>query len=309
MEIRVLNYFLRVAQEENITKAAEILHITQPTLSRQLQQLEEELHIKLFERSNHSIRLTEDGMLLKRRAQEIIALTEKTKKEFQKREEIVSGEISIGSGETKSVYELAEIISGFQEKYPAVSYDFYTANADVIKERLDKGLLDIGLLTDPVDVSKYNSIRLEGRERWGILVREDSILAQKDYVRPEDLLQIPLLLVRRSLVQSELAGWFNPYFEQIRIVGTYNLINNAAVMVEKGIGCALCIDLGITYEHLHFIPLLPTVETGAVLVWKKGQTAARAVLEFIRFLKQHSLEKSDSQGRSMEWINSMNRIK
>ena len=292
MEIRVLKYFLMAAREENITKAAELLHITQPTLSRQLQQLEEELGVKLFQRSNHSIRLTEDGMLLKRRAQEIVALTDKTEKEFQHKEESVSGEISIGSGETKSVHELAEIISLFREEYPAVSYDFYTANADDIKERLDKGLLDIGLLAEPVDISKYNFVRLNGRERWGILVREDSVLAAKEYVKPEDLLEIPLLMVRRPLVQSELAGWFDNYYDQIHIVGTYNLINNAAVMVEKGIGCALCFNLGVTFDKLRFIPLLPAVETGAVIVWKKNQIASQAVYKFIDFLKKYKMSIS-----------------
>lgn len=292
MEIRVLKYFLMAAREENITKAAELLHITQPTLSRQLQQLEEKLGVKLFQRSNHSIRLTEDGMLLKRRAQEIVALTDKTEKEFQHKEESVSGEISIGSGETKSVHELAEIISLFREEYPAVSYDFYTANADDIKERLDKGLLDIGLLAEPVDISKYNFVRLNGRERWGILVREDSVLAAKEYVKPEDLLEIPLLMVRRPLVQSELAGWFDNYYDQIHIVGTYNLINNAAVMVEKGIGCALCFNLGVTFDKLRFVPLLPAVETGAVIVWKKNQIASQAVYKFIDFLKKYKMSIS-----------------
>lgn len=292
MEIRVLKYFLMAAREENITKAAELLHITQPTLSRQLQQLEEKLGVKLFQRSNHSIRLTEDGMLLKRRAQEIVALTDKTEKEFQHKEESVSGEISIGSGETKSVHELAEIISLFREEYPAVSYDFYTANADDIKERLDKGLLDIGLLAEPVDISKYNFVRFNGRERWGILVREDSVLAAKEYVKPEDLLEIPLLMVRRPLVQSELAGWFDNYYDQIHIVGTYNLINNAAVMVEKGIGCALCFNLGVTFDKLRFVPLLPAVETGAVIVWKKNQIASQAVYKFIDFLKKYKMSIS-----------------
>lgn len=292
MEIRVLKYFLMAAREENITKAAELLHITQPTLSRQLQQLEEELGVKLFQRSNHSIHLTEDGMLLKRRAQEIVALTDKTEKEFQHKEESVSGEISIGSGETKSVHELAEILSLFREEYPAVSYDFYTANADDIKERLDKGLLDIGLLAEPVDISKYNFVRLNGRERWGILVREDSVLAAKEYVKPEDLLEIPLLMVRRPLVQSELAGWFDNYYDQLHIVGTYNLINNAAVMVEKGIGCALCFNLGVTFDKLRFVPLLPAVETGAVIVWKKNQIASQAVYRFIDFLKKYKMSIS-----------------
>lgn len=208
MDIRVLRYFLMVAREENITKAAEQLHITQPTLSRQLQQLEDELGVKLFRRGNHSIQLTEDGMLLKRRAQDIVALTDKAEKELRHEEETVTGELMIGSGETRSVKELAEVIALFQKEYPGVQYDFYTANADDIKERLDRGLLDIGLLAEPVDISKYNFVRLQRREKWGVLVRKDSELAQKEKICPNDLLEVPLLLVKRTLVQNELVNWF-----------------------------------------------------------------------------------------------------
>lgn len=293
MEMRVLRYFLMAAREENITRAAELLHITQPTLSRQLQQLEEELGVKLFQRSNHSIRLTEDGLLLKRRAQEIVALADKTEKEFQHKEENVSGEIAIGGGETKGVHELAEIFSSFRREYPEVSYDFYTADADEVKERLDKGLLDVGLLTEPVDVLKYNFVRLQKRERWGILVRKDSALADREFVRAEDLLEVPLLMIKRATVQNELASWFDNYYDQIQVVGTHNLINNAAVMVEKGIGCALCFNLGIAYDNLCFVPLMPAVETGAVIVWKKNQIASRAVHEFIRFLKKYKMSISE----------------
>lgn len=287
MEIRVLKYFLMVAREENITKAAELLHITQPTLSRQLQQMEEELGVKLFKRSNHSIRLTAEGMLLKRRAQEIVSLTEKTTKELRHEENNISGEISIGSGETNGVRELADILSSFQAQYPSVTFDFYTATADEIKERLDKGLLDIGLLTEPVDISKYNFVRLSMRERWGLLVRKDSALAQKEYVRPEDLLHVPLITVKRPMVQNELESWFEDYYDQIQIVGTCNLINNAAVMVEKGIGCVLCIHLGINYRNLKFVPLSPALETGSVIVWKKNQLNSQIVYKFIELLKKY----------------------
>ena len=285
MEIRVLRYFLMVAREENITRAAELLHVTQPTLSRQLMQLEEELGVKLFQRSNHSIRLTEDGMLLRKRAQDIVSLADKTENEFHHKEETVVGEIAIGSGETRNVQSLAEIISRFQKEYPGVRYDLYTANADDIKERLDRGLLDIGLLMEPVDISKYNFVRLEKRERWGVLVRQDSELAQKDIATPADLVHIPLMLVKRALVQNELANWFGDYYDQIHVIGTYNLINNAAVMVENGIGAALCFKLENAFSNLRFIPLSPAIDTGAVLVWKKNQMTSRAAHRFIEFVK------------------------
>ena len=286
MEIRVLRYFLMTAREENITRAAELLHITQPTLPRQLMQLEEELGTKLFERSSHSIRLTEDGMLLRRRAQELVQLADSVEKEFRHSKEEMSGTISIGSGETGSMQELAEIIRDFQEKYPLVQYDLYTATADEIKERLDKGLLDIGLLTEPVDIMKYSFIRMKRKEKWGILVRRDSKLAEKMSIGPSDLLDVPVFLAHRALVKNEIEGWFGDYYDQVQIAGTYNLINNAAVMVRNHIGVAFCFQLQSQFDDLTYIPIEPQIETGAVIVWKKAQIVSRTTHQFISFLKE-----------------------
>ena len=286
MEIRVLRYFLMTAREENITRAAELLHITQPTLSRQLMQLEEELGTKLFERSSHSIRLTEDGKLLRRRAQELVQLADSVEKEFRHSKEEMSGTISIGSGETGSMQELAEIIRDFQEKYPLVQYDLYTATADEIKERLDKGLLDIGLLTEPVDIMKYSFIRMKRKEKWGILVRRDSKLAEKTSIGPSDLLDVPVFLAHRALVKNEIEGWFGDYYDQVQIAGTYNLINNAAVMVRNHIGVAFCFQLQSQFDDLTYIPIEPQIETGAVIVWKKAQIVSRTTHQFISFLKE-----------------------
>ena len=286
MEIRVLRYFLMTAREENITRAAELLHITQPTLSRQLMQLEEELGTKLFERSSHSIRLTEDGMLLRRRAQELVQLADSVEKEFRHSKEEMSGTISIGSGETGSMQELAEIIRDFQEKYPLVQYDLYTATADEIKERLDKGLLDIGLLTEPVDIMKYSFIRMKRKEKWGILVRRDSKLAEKTSIGPSDLLDVPVFLAHRALVKNEIEGWFGDYYDQVQIAGTYNLINNAADMVRNHIGVAFCFQLQSQFDDLTYIPIEPQIETGAVIVWKKAQIVSRTTHQFISFLKE-----------------------
>lgn len=283
-----MRYFLMVAREENITRAAELLHITQPTLSRQLMQLEEELGTKLFQRSKHNIYLTEDGMLLKKRAQDIVTLADRTQKEFSsKGEETLSGEIFIGSGETRSVHDLAKVITSFQKEYPLVQFDLYTANADDIKERLDKGLADLGILSEPVDISKYNFMRLKRKERWGILVRSDSPLAEKEQVVPEDLVQIPILMVKRLLVKNELEGWFGDYFEQLQIVGTYNLLNNAATLVENRIGAALCFQLDTRYENLSFVPLAPPVETGTVLVWRKNQMLSKPAYRFLEKTKKY----------------------
>ena len=286
MEFRVLKYFLMVAREENITKAAALLHLTQPTLSRQLMQLEAELGVKLFHRSKHSIILTEDGMLLKRRAQEIISLSDKTVQELSHKEDVLSGEIAIGCGETKNMLFLSEQIKKFRQKYPLVQFSIHSAIADDIKERIEKGILDIGLLMEPVDVGKYEFIRMPQKEKWGILVRKDSELAAKESINPKDLTNVPLIMVKRELVKNELASWFGDYYEGLQIAATYNLILNAASMVERGVGVVLCFDLGATfYEDLCFIPLAPTLETGSVLVWKKNQTLGMATSQFMSFLK------------------------
>ena len=286
MEFRDLKYFLMVAREENITKAAALLHLTQPTLSRQLMQLEAELGVKLFHRSKHSIILTEDGMLLKRRAQEIISLSDKTVQELSHKEDVLSGEIAIGCGETKNMLFLSEQIRKFRQKYPLVQFSIHSAIADDIKERIEKGILDIGLLMEPVDIGKYEFIRMPQKEKWGILVRKDSELAVKESINPKDLTNVPLIMVKRELVKNELASWFGDYYEGLQIAATYNLILNAASMVERGVGVALCFDLGVSfYEDLCFIPLAPTLETGSVLVWKKNQTLGAATSQFMRYLR------------------------
>ena len=286
MEFRVLKYFLMVAREENITKAAALLHLTQPTLSRQLMQLEAELGVKLFHRSKHSIILTEDGMLLKRRAQEIVSLSDKTVQELSHKEDVLSGEIAIGCGETKNMLFLSEQIKKFRQKYPLVQFSIHSAIADDIKERIEKGILDIGLLMEPVDIGKYEFIRMPQKEKWGILVRKDSELAAKESINPKDLTNVPLIMVKRELVKNELVSWFGDYYEELQITATYNLILNAASMVERGVGVVLCFDLGATfYEDLCFIPLAPTLETGSVLVWKKNQTLGAATSQFMRYLR------------------------
>ena len=285
MELRVLNYFLMVAREENITRAAQLLHVTQPTLSRQLMQLEEELGVQLFHRGKHSVSLTEEGMLLRRRAQELVSLSEKAKLELQRKEDVPAGEIAIGCGETKSMSLLSKCMVSFRERYPLVQFSIYSAIADDIKERIEKGLLDMGLLVEPVDISKYEYIRMPVKERWGVLVREDSPLAGKGSVTPEDLLGVPLIMSRREPVKNELASWFGAAFDQLEIAAGFNLIVNAAFMVEQGLGAALCFDLGIVFENLRFVPLAPRMETGSVLVWKKNQALSSAQAQFIRHIR------------------------
>lgn len=285
MEFRLLKYFLVVAREENITKAANWLHITQPTLSRQLMQLEDELGVKLFKRSKHRIILTDDGMMLKRRAQEIVSLVDKTKQDFIQQENNLTGKISIGCGETKNMSFLSEKIKAFHEQYSLVKYEIYSATADNIKDDLEKGILDMGLLTEPVDVGKYAFVRMPEKEQWGVLVRKDSELAQKDFVMPEDLIGTPLIIGRREEVRNELANWFGRYYEQVEIIATYNLILNAANMVKNKVGVVLGFNLGNIYEDLCLIPLKPSLETGAVLVWKRNNMLPKTTEKFINFIK------------------------
>lgn len=292
MELRVLKYFLAVAREENITKAAEFLHITQPTLSRQLMQLEEELNAQLFIRGKNRIVLTDEGMLLRRRAEEIVDLANKTEKEFLEQDNLVTGEIFIGGGETNAMHILARIIKEFKEEYPQIKYQFYSGNADDIKERLDKGLIDIGLLTEPVDIEKYEFVRLEQKEVWGILAPKDSKLAAKEYATPQDLLKLPLLSTRRTIVQNEIANWFGQDYEQLDIIATYNLIYNAAIMVEEGIGYAICLEKLVNINDetkIRFIPFYPPLLTGTVIVWIKHQIFSPATARFIEKIK-HSLK-------------------
>ena len=285
MELRVLRYFFFSSREENITKAAKLLHITQPTLSRQLMQLEEELGVKLFHRGKYHIVLTEEGMLLRRRAQEMIELEEKTKREFSKEEAELAGEIAIGCGETRNMTFLSQKMAQFRQEHPLIRYDVYSAIADDIKERMEKGILDLALLMEPVDIAKYEFVRMPEKEQWGVLVREDSPLASLEAVSPEDLIGQPILNAKREIVQNELANWFGDAYDKIEIAATYNLILNASNMVRNGVGAALCFRLDNQYDGLRFVPLEPKLETGAVLAWKKNQTFSETSSRFIDFIK------------------------
>ena len=285
MELRVLKYFLAVAREENITKTAALLHLTQPTLSRQLMQLEEELGVQLFRRSRYHIELTEDGMLLRRRAQELVDLAEKTTRELTMRETELMGEIAIGAGETRSMSFLSRAMVSFRERYPKVTFRIFSATADDVKERLDTGLLDMGLLTEPVDVGRYAFCRMKERDRWGVLVRLDSPLAGLDSVTPDDLEQVPLIISGRERVQRELANWFGDRWERLQIAASFNLILNAANMVRYGVGTALSFDLNFSFDDLRFIPLSPTMDTGTVLVWKKDLVLTPVVEAFHQHIK------------------------
>lgn len=288
MEIRVLRYFLTVVREQSITKASEVLHITQPTLSRQLAQMEEEVGVKLFDRGTRKITLTNEGLLLRRRAEEILQLVDKTEKELIEQEEQVEGKITIGSGEIASVQLLPTLLESFHEKYPRVTFDLYTATADHVKNQMDRGLVDIGLLLEPIDIEKYEYIRLDMKERWIVLMRPDDPLAEKEAVTAKDLAEVPLILPRRLSVQSELASWFGDYYENLNVLFTSNLSTNASVMVNHGLAYSVVIEGSVSFwdqSKITYRPLYPNLTATSVLAWKRRQPFSVAATKFIEHIK------------------------
>lgn len=295
MELRVLNYFLAVAREENFTRAAQMLHVTQPTLSRQIAQLEEELGVELFTRSNHNIILTESGMILKHRAQEMLSMAEKTRQELLQGDEELTGKICIGSGEFQSTRLLAQIISSFSEKHPLVQYEIYSGNAENVHDHIERGLLDIGLMAEPIDIRKYDFVSMPVKERWGAWVCADSDLAQKEWIQPEDLMGRQLIIAKGEFLKSSIGKWLGDLNTQVKIIATGNLLYNEAMLAENRLGIVLGIKLNCTFEHLRFIPLYPSLESSTALAWKKEQVFSPAAGSFIKFLKQYEKVISDDK--------------
>lgn len=292
MEIRVLRYFLAVAREESITAAANFLHLTQPTLSRQIHDLEEELGQQLLVRKSHRVVLIPEGMLLRKRAEEILTMVDKTESEFRSMETTVSGDVYIGSGETQAIRKIAKIIRQLQKDYPGIHYHMHSGNAPDITDRLDNGLLDFGILIQPADIAKYDSLELPAKDVWGVVMRKDSPLAAKACICKEDLRTVPLLCSRQAVLSQRhgnaFAAWFGADFDKLNIVSTYNLIYNAAVMVEEGVGYAVTLDnLANTSaaSDLCFRPLSPRLESGLNVVWKKYQVFSPAAEIFLDRLK------------------------
>ncbi|MDG0032403.1 LysR family transcriptional regulator [Priestia sp. Y58] len=292
MEIRVLRYFLTVARERNITKAADVLHVTQPTLSRQLKDLEQELGKKLFIRSSHSIILTDEGMHLRNRAEEIVNMVDKLEAEFSSMAETIGGDVYIGGGETEAMKHIARVAKDVQLRYPNIRYHLYSGNEEDITERLDKGLLDFGILIQPADISKYNYLNMPAKDVWGVVMRRDSPLALKESIQAADLLNAPLICSRQAMKQTfsknEFSDWFGEDFHKLNIVTTYNLAYNAAIMVEEGVGYAITLDKIVntsTTSNLCFRPLQPRLESGLNIVWKKHHVLSAAANAFLKELQ------------------------
>lgn len=289
MELRVLQYFLAVAREQNISAAAQSLHLTQPTLSRQLRELEEELGKQLMIRGSRKITLTQDGMLLRKRAEEILELVGRTEKEVMQSDETVSGDIYIGTGETDGVRQIAQVANRLQMSCPGIRFHIVSGDAVDVCERLDKGLLDFGILLGDMDKTKYHYMELPMKDTWGVLMRRDSPLAQQEAISPQNLWDKPLILSRQVDNKSGLYRWLRKEPAELHTVATYNLIYNASLMVDEGMGYAFTLNklVNTTGSNLCFRPLQPGLELGMYLVWKKSQIFSKAAELFLEQLREH----------------------
>lgn len=287
MELRILRYFLTVAKEQSFTKAAKQLHITQPTLSRQLTAFEEELGVALFVRKEKHMTLTEEGILLKRRALEILELEERTLEELKGTEEVVAGTVTIGCGEFMAVETLAKICRRYKEKYPLVQIVIHTATADTIYEMIKKGLVDIALFMEPVDTEGFDYIRMKDSDHWVVGMRPDDPLADKKYIEKKDLLEKPLILPERMGVQSELANWFGKDFSRLHISFTCNLGTNAGIMAANGLGYPVSIEGAAKYWREDLLVqrrLYPEITASTVIAWRRNipySQAAKRMIEEI----------------------------
>lgn len=291
MEIQVLRNFLAVAREGNITNAANHIHIAQPSLSRQIKNLEKELGQQLFVRGSHSVSLTPEGMILRKRAEDVIAMVDKIEDEFYTMGDSVSGDIHIGAGETYIFRYIVDILKNLQKDYPNIHCHLYSGNAAEVTERLDKGLLDFGLLMQPADITKYDYFNLPEKDVWGVVMRRDSVLAEKEMIRCQDLEGLPLICSRQSIQAMErntFVEWFDGKLEQMNIIATFSLVYNAALMVQQGLGYMITVDNLVNTAvnpDLCFRPLSPKLEAGLTIVWKKYQYFSSAADLFLERLR------------------------
>ncbi|MEE0742210.1 MAG: LysR family transcriptional regulator [Emergencia sp.] len=291
MELRVLHYFLAVVREQSILKAAESLHLSQPTLSTQIRNMEKELGKQLLIRGtkgSRKITLTEEGMILKKRAEEILNLVEKTEKEITLSDNIIMGDIYIGTGETDVFRLLAKAAKELQKEHPGIHYHISSGNAEFVMEQLDKGLVDFGIIFGTVDSAKYNFLKMPIKDTWGVLMRSDSALAKKESISPEDLWDKALIISHQKNQDTELSAWLKQDLSNLNIVATYNLLFNASLLVEEGLGYAIGLDKIINIpenSNLCFRPLTPKVEAELYIIWKKYQIFSKAAEKFILKLK------------------------
>lgn len=295
MELRVLHYFLTIAREETISEAAKQLHITQPTLSRQIKELEDELGKQLFIRSNKKITLTDEGILLRQRAEEILNLVNKTELEIASSNSVITGEIYIGSGEARALKVITQSIKKIQSLYPEVTFHIHSGNAPDVIEKLDNGLIDFALLTPHPKISEYNHLLLPFVHTWGILMPKDDPLAHKESITLEDIKDKPLIVSKEIDQLPELVEWLNNDLEHLHIISTYSLLYNASLMVEDGLGYVICFDQLINtsgHSPLCFRPLSPKITIPYFFIWKKYQIPTKASKYFLDIVQETVHETS-----------------
>lgn len=292
MEIRELKYFLAIAREQSISKAAEFLYITQPSLSRQMQNLEKEIGKQLFIRGNKRITLTDDGRLLRKRAEELIDLYDKTTDELLSDNKDISGEIFVGGGESYIISTVADIATKLQNEHPNIRFNFFSGDTASIMEKLDKGLIDFGILVEPADLSKYDYVRLPQKDTWGVLMRKDSPLAEKEFITPEDLYDVKIIRSKHTMTKNEVSDWFKKDPNELNISASYNLIYNASLLVKAGMGYAVALDnlINTSDSELTFRPLKPKLESSLAFAWKRYQVFSKPAELFLERIKSE-LEK------------------
>ncbi len=289
MELRVLQYFLAVTREQSISGAAESLHLSQPTLSRQLKDMEDELGKQLLIRGNRRVTLTEEGMILRKRAEEILELVKKAEDEISQTDDIIAGDITVGAGETDGVRFLTRAAQELQKGYPLVHFHIVSGDGITVTEDLDKGLIDFGLIFGEPDEFKYEYINVPYQDTWGVIMRRDSPLAEKASITAKDLEGLPLIVSRQALHKSELREFFSGNMDKINIAATYNLLFNGSLMVDEGMGYAISFDKIINVSgdsNLCFRPLYPTIKARMYVIWKKYQVLTKAADLFLQKLNK-----------------------
>lgn len=288
MDIRILKYFIAVVEEKNITKAAQNLFISQPALSKQLKDLESELNIKLFHRGSRNIKLTEDGIFLYEQAKEIISLLDKTVSNIHMQKEII-GKIFIGAAETKAMETITPTIKSLISKHKNITFDFFSGNADEITEKLNNGLIDFGIIIEPIYKKNFEHLSLPFEETWGLLTTKNGIFSKKNSIAPNDLKNIPLITSKQSFHDQILSDWLNSNISNFNIIATFNLLYNASKLVENKIGHAVCIDgiINTVNKNLKFIPFEPPLKSNVSLIWKKNVKLSRAAEKFLKLLQEN----------------------
>lgn len=289
MEIRVIQYFLTVAREGSFSKAAQILHVTQPALSKSIRDLEEQYQVTLFNRTTRSLELTKEGILFKEQAQEILNLVKKAEKSLLHNKDNITGSIYIGCSESECNRIVMRAIAKTQQHYPHIKFHISSGNAQYVTEKLEQGLFDFGIVIDPVDLSNYDYLKLPNYDTWGVLMKKNSLLAKRDVIKPNDLLNLPMIISNQDMIKNEIAGWLGGNQRALNVVATYNLFYNAKLMVEEDVGYVLTLDYLYNESDdssICFKPLSPHLKIKSNVIWKKYKVFPKTMEIFLDILNE-----------------------